>query len=553
MSDRFRKPLLIVLAIALTIALGLAAGCGTKTAEEPKNGDGPVVGGDLVIGYEQEPQILNPFIEGGDMMATKDVISNVLYGLLRVKPDFTYEPLLAEEVPTLENGLVTENPFTVTWKLKKDAKWSDGTAVSSADVKFTWETVMKEDFKILSRLGYEDIESVETPDDKTVKVTFKKTYAPYRDLFSVSYCVLPKHALEGKDFNTVMNESIPVASGPFVFSEWKKGDSITLKRNDGFWGTKANLDSATFKYIPDTNTQLAQFKTGEVDVINPAPDVNLLDQMKESGEVQADPGTIWEHMAFNMDKDHVKDVKVRQAIAYAIDRQAIVDQVMMGQVKTLNSILVPEQATFYSPAWEKYTLDKAKAESLLAEAGYAKGADGYYAKDGKRLSLEIKTTAGNKGREKIQQIMQANLKDVGIELKINNEDATKFFGESTTGGNFVIGIWAWLASPDPSQTTLFSEDSIPDKGQNYYRYRNKEVTRWLKDSDATADEAERADLLKKVQTQMAEDVPLIPLYQRLSVVAFRPNVYGPQNNPTIEGVFWNLGEWWMDKEAEASK
>jgi len=546
LSDRLRTSLAIILSFALALSMFGAVGCQRASEEPAPPAETPVAGGDLVIGYDQEPAILNPLKKGGDMMATKDAISNVLYGLLRAKPDLTYEALLAEEVPTVENGLVTESPFTVTYKIKEEAVWSDGTPITSADVKFTWETIMSDDWKILSRLGYEKITAIETPDDKTAKLIFSEPYAPYRDLFSSSGCVLTKHALEGQDFDTVLNDAIPVASGPFVFDKWNKGDSIVLARNDAFWGpNKAYLDTVTFKYIPETNTIIAQFETGEVQAINPPPDVSLIEQIDAAGEVQADPGTIWEHIAFNLEKPHVSDVKVRQAIAYGIDRQAIVDQVMAGQVKPLNSILVPEQPTYYTPAWEKYTLDKGKAEALLAEAGYAKGADGIYAKDGSKLTLKFRTTAGNVGREKMQQIVQANLKEVGIEIVIDNVDATTFFSESTVNGDFEMGEWAWLASPDPSATTLFASDSIPPDGQNYYRYRNAEVTQALKDSDVEAVESERIAFMKTVQELMAEDVPLIPLYQRLSILGYRSNIVGPQNNPTLEGVFWNLGEWWM--------
>ncbi|MBE0475951.1 MAG: peptide ABC transporter substrate-binding protein [Coriobacteriia bacterium] len=547
MSDRFRK--LLVLTLALVLGLSLVTGCG-RAAEGERGGDEravePKVGGTLVIGYEQEPEILNPFIEGGDMMATKDVVANVLWGLVRVRPDFTYEPLLVEEVPTLENGLVTEDPFTVTYKIREEAVWSDGTPVTGEDVEFTWQTTMDEKNKILSRTGYEDIERIDA-DGKTAKLTFKKPYAAYKDLFAVSQTLLPKHALEGKDFNEVINAEIPVASGPFVFKEWAKGDSITLERNEAFWSEHTSyLDAVTFKFIPDTNTEVAQFKTGEVDAINPAPDVSLIEQLEavEGADVQADPGTIWEHLGFNLEK--VSDARVRQAVAYAVDRDAISNQVMKGQVSPLQSIFVPEQASVYVSAWEKYAFDTTKAEQLLGEAGYAKGADGYYAKGGNRLTIEIKSTAGNAGREKVQQIMQSQLKDVGIELRIDNEEPSTFLGSTVVDGTYELGLWAWLASPDPGSTFLYASDAVPPGGQNYYRYRNDQVTEWLKASDAEVDEAARAELLKKVQTQIAEDVPLIPLYQRLSIVAARGGIHNVENNATLEGVFWNLGEWWKE-------
>jgi peptide/nickel transport system substrate-binding protein len=549
MTHRFRTMVAVVAACMLVV--GVLAGCtpATTTTTETTT---PVKGGTLTIGYEQEPSILNAFITGGDMMATKDVQSQVLLGLVQIKPDFTYSPALAESIPEISNGLVTENPFTVTWKIKANAVWSDGVPVTADDVKFTFDTIMSTKWQILSKSGYEEITKAEVLDPKTIKFTFKAPYAPYREMFSSSYMVLPKHALEGKDFDKVMNESIPVASGPFMFKEWAKGDHITIVRNPKYWGTPAYLDTVVFKWVPDTNTEIAQLKTGEVDAVNPSPDPSLIDQLKTAGTVYADPGTIWEHLAFEMDKPDVSDVKVRQAIAYTIDRQKIVEQVMLGQVKPLQDIFVPEQAAYFGSSWAQYVPDKAKADALMVSAGYAKGADGFYAKGGKKLTLEFKTTAGNKGREKMFQILQSQLKDFGIDVKLAFEEASTFFGSSTTNGKFQVGEWAWVASPDPSVKTLFSSEQIPPTGQNYYRYKNAEVTKLINQADNTLDLAKRAELSKQISKLMAADVPLIPLYQRLSLLAVKSYVHGAKNNATLEGPFWNLGEWWKEAGAGGS-
>ncbi len=547
MIHRYRKVIAVV--AVLTLALGMLAGCATTTTPGTgtTTGTAPVKGGTLTIGYEQEPAILNSFVTGGDMMATKDVQSQVLLGLVQIQPDFSYKPMLAESIPELSNGLVTENPFTVTWKINPKAVWSDGVPVTADDVKFTLDTIMNPKLPILSKSGYEEITKAEVLDPQTIKLTFKQTYAPYREMFSSSYMVLPKHALEGKDFATAMNESIPVASGPFMFKEWKKGDHISLVRNDKFWGTPAWLDGVVFKWIPDVNTEIAQMKTGEVDAVNPSPDPSLIDQLKTTTKnVYADPGTVWEHIAFNVTKPDVSDLKVREAIAYTIDRQKIVDQVMLGQVKPLDDIFVPEQPSYFSAPWSIYRPDAAKAESLLTSAGYVKGSDGFFAKGGKKLTLSFKTTAGNTGREKMFQILQSQLKAVGIDVKLSFEDAAVFFGTSTPNGNFQVGEWAWVASPDPSVKTLFSSEQLPPKGQNYYRYKNADVTKWINEADNALDPALRASLSKQISAQMAKDLPLIPMYQRLSILAVKDYVHDAKNNATLEGPFFNLGEWWME-------
>ncbi|HDP69781.1 MAG TPA: peptide ABC transporter substrate-binding protein [Actinobacteria bacterium] len=538
--------------LTFVLAVAMIAGCAPKDKEvvkEKPKVEGPIKGGSLVIGYDQEPDILNPFIEGGDMMATAVVIRPVLQGLLEIKPDLTYGPQLAEKVPSFEDGTVTENPFTVTYKIKDEANWSDKTPITSEDVKFTWETIMNEDWKIITQTGYDKIEKIETPDDKTVKIVFTEPYAPWKDLFSGSYFILPKHALEGKDFNAVMNQEIPFSAGPFKFKEWRAGDSITLVRNENYWGEHAYLDSVTFKYIPETTTQLAQFKTGEVDFVYPPPDVDLLEQLEAvpNTVVSIEAGTVWEHIAFNNTNEHLKDVRVRQAVAHGIDRGVIAEDVMKGQVNPLHSFVVPEQKAYYVPAWEIYGHDAEKAESLLKEAGYTKGADGIYTKAGEKLKLTFNTTAGNVARERIQQIVQSDLKKIGIEVEIKNTEANTYFGTWLPNGEYQIGQWAWLATPDPTYTTLFAGDQIPPDGQNYYCYENDEVTKIWHDQDVTIDEPERVKLIKEAQNLMAKDCPFIPLYQRLEFIAYTDKLHGPVNNPTLQGPTWNMGEWWLEK------
>lgn len=551
MNDRTRSMIVALVFVALaTAALGVAGCTGSSNQPAATTSSAPVKGGTLTIGYEQEPQILNAFVTGGDMQATKDVESNVLLGLVRVKPDFSYEPMLAEQVPDVANGGVTpetsSTPFSVTWKIRKNAVWSDGVPVTADDVKFTLDTMTNPKYDIVSRAGYEDVSKAEIIDSKTIKLTFKRTFAPYREMFSVSFMVLPKHALEGKDFNKAMNDSLPLSDGPFVLQSWVKGDSITLVRNDKYWGRPAYLDKVVWKWVPEANTEVAQLKTGEVEAVNPSPDPSLLSQLKTAGVVQADPGTNWEHLAFNLTDPVVSDLKVRQAIAYGIDRDKIVSTVMLGQVKPLQGIFVPEQGAIYTTDWSVYTHDKAKAQSLLQSDGYTMGSDGFFQKNGQRLSLEFKTTSGNTGRQKMFEIMQAQLKDVGIDVKLAFEEANTFFSTSTPQGKFQVGEWAWVASPDPTVKSLFAADQLPPNGQNYYHYNNPDVTAWINQADSSPDMSTRVSLSKQISAQMAKDLPLIPLYQRLSILATKDYIHGALDNATLEGAFWNLSDWWKE-------
>jgi peptide/nickel transport system substrate-binding protein len=541
------KKKLSLLLLALTLVFTLIFGVACKQAKVPTKPKAtkPVSGGTLVLSLNTEPVILNPLIVDGDLEETGIVAGIILPRLFNITPDLKYEPSLLEETPTKENGGLKDSPFTITYKIKKDANWSDGKPITSEDIKYTWQTIMNKKWNILSPTGYDLIKSIDTADPKTAVVSFNGPYAPWKDLFSD---VLPKHALEGKDFNKVWNTGVTVSGGPFVFKQWKSGDQIVVERNNNYWGKKAYLDKLVFKFVEDPTTQLAQLKTGELDLISPNADVDLLTQLKsvENTTVKTKPGTRWEQLGFNTTKAPINDVNVRKAIAYSIDRDSIVKNLMKGTATVLQSINVPEQGKFFTPSWKKYKFSPSKAKTILKEAGYKEGADKMFEKDGKPLELTISTTSGRPLREKMVQIIQAQLKDIGIKVNIKNSDTDAFFGW-LTDGTFEMAEWGWSASPDPSYTAIFSGNQLPPDGQNYYRYDNKEVTDLLDEQDKEVDENKRADSVKEIQEKMAEDLPLIPFFQQFALAAYNNKVHGPVPNPTLQGITWNAETWWLEK------
>src|SRR5215217_1680475 len=503
------------------------AGCGGGQ----QGGGGGGGGNTLTVGYYQEPAILNNYIVGGDLLATSDMVAGIQQSPLVILPDLSFAPQLTDGMPKV----VSESPLIIEYKLKKDLTWSDGKPLTSEDARFSYDLIMDPKNKILTRTGWEDIDTFETPDDLTVRMTFKKEkpYAPWKTLLGGSVTqIWPKHIYEGEDFNKVANSKV-VGSGPFKFKEWKKGQSLSLERNENYWGEKAGLKEVVMRFIPDTNTQTASLQSAEVQFISPPPDIGLLPKLEsfESVEVQVKAGTVWEHIAFNVEA--VPDLRIRQAIAYGINRKQVIDEILKGQVETLQSVLVPDQEPYYTPAWADYTHDPDKASDLVKQAK----------SEGAKTEITFSTTSGDRLRETLQQVVQQQLKDIGITITIKNTSADTFFGQWTPQGKFEMGEWAWFANPDPTSTTLFSANQIPPKGQNYYRYKNDKVTSLWEESDKTVDESKRVDQIKQAQDLMVEDMPLIPMYQRPVYYAFTDNLSGPEANPSLAGPFWNIGEW----------
>ena len=509
------------------------AGCGGGGGGGGGAQQGGGGGGDTItVGYDQEPEVLNRMHVSGTALSTSQTTAGIAQFPIRIMPDLSYAPLLADGMPEV----VSEDPQVVEYRLKENLTWSDGEPLTSADAKFTFEQIMNPDNDVSTRLGWEEIESFETPDERTVRMTFSNPYAPWRDLLADNWPIIPKHVYEGKNWNEAMTNDF-VGSGPYKLKEWKKGQSLTVELNENYWGETPAIKEFTYRFIPDSNTLIASLESGEVSFIYPPPDIGLLERLQsiEGAEVHYKAGVVWEHIAFNLEE--VPNLKVRQALAYGINREQVVNELLKGQVNPLQSYLIPAQKPYYTPAWERYTYDPDRAKQLAQEAK-AEGAS---------TTLTFSTTSDNRLRETLQELVQQELKNLGITINIKNTSATTFFGQWTVEGTFQMAEWAWLATPDPTQTVLFSADEVPTDqnpaGQNYYRYKNEEVTRLLAESDRTLDVQQRADLIRQAQEIMAEDLPIIPMYQRPEYYAYADNLTGPEVNPTLAGPFWNMAEW----------
>ncbi|CAN5683406.1 peptide-binding protein [soil metagenome] len=506
----------------------LAGGCSDGEQEQGGVTEKPVVSsGELVVGYDQEPAILNQFIVGGESIATSDMTAGILQKPYEVQPDLTIAPELAEGEPIV----VSKDPLVIEYRLKEDLTFSDGELLTSADAKFTYNAIMRPENDIISREGWDKIEKFETPDEQTVRMIFSEPYAAWRDLLSGSQgAILPRHIYRGEDFNRALNEEV-VGSGPYVLKEWKQGESLILEENTNYWGETPPIRRITFRFIPNADELNASLQSGEVNFIEPPLMTGLEKELESYGGVQVDSaaGTSWEHLAFNTNK--VDNLKLRRAIAYGINREQLLG-ILPGEVETLDSVLVPEQDAIYTPAWEKYRFDPERARRLVREAR-SEGAD----------TTVTFTTTSDDLRTRLQKEVKRQLEDVGVTVKTDDVASSTLFEERLPEGDFQMGQWAWLATPEPQLDTLFGADSFPPDGQNYYRYESPKASFLMSRADETVDTDERADIIKQVQKIMADDLPLIPLYQRPVYYAYDKNLEGPEVNPTLAEPFWNIGEW----------
>ncbi len=528
------------------LSLMVLAGCGPLlTKEQPK----PVVqqGGEIVYASIYEPNTLNPIIS--DLVATHEVGQLIFSGLLVMNDKGEWEPDLAESVPTLQNGGISADGRTVTYKLKKGITWHDGQAFTAADVKFTWQLIMNRKTNAVSREGYEQIIAVDTPDPNTVVVRFKEYYLPYLTLFST---ILPQHLLANVDDLTKSNfNREPVGTGPFKVKEWMIADSITLIANTNYYRGKPVLDKIHYKFIPDYNILLSQIKAGEIDIVSNVPFAQI-DSLRgiQEANIVISPGTLWEHMELNLDSELFKDIKVRQALAAALDRQLIVEG-------ALKNTAIPIAADQHPLSWAYdsnltvLTRNVEQARSLLQEAGWQIGSDGIYVKNGRKLSFTLTTTDKNKTRELIGSVIAQEARDAGIEVIVKPVSVTSFFNEVLRLRRFDAALFSVVVGADPDNYNMWNSKMIPDaknnySGQNYSGWRNAEVDRLTEVAVKAVSLEERKQAYIQIQEFMQEEDPVIPLCFLGQINVVKKNIANFKPNPLHKSL-WNAWQWGMVK------
>lgn len=471
--------------------------------------------------------------------------------LVTVDPHGNDVPVLASVVPTLENGGISRDGKTITYKLRRNVKWHDGAPFSSDDVKFTFQAVMNPNNKVVSRHGYDDVASVDTPDKYTVVFHLKAPFAPFVDtVFGESdspYRILPKHLLEKyADVNTVPFNAEPVGTGPYKFAKWIRGDRIEYVANPDYFLGAPKIKNQVYKIITDSNTQIAQMKSHEIDWIpelngqqyrdlRTEPDVTIV--QNESPQYEA--------IAFNLSHPPLDDLSVRQALVYGIDARKIMDSTQFGAA-TLATADIPSYSWAYNGALKPYPYDPAKAKALLDAAGWRAGPNGMRAKNGQPLSLQFIIAQGSSAAAAISTLVQAQLKQIGVDTQIKGYTYTQLYATQALGGilnsgKFDLSIYAWVYGSDPDDSSSMLCSMFPPAGNNIFHYCNKAADVAEMDALSHPDRATRKAAYAKTQAFAAHDLPEDYLFYRKQLHAVNPDLKGFSPNGVVET--WNSYQW----------
>jgi len=572
-----RHAALIATGIAGAMVLS-ACGGGSSNGGSSSNNSGTPTGRSVFGEPTDWPENLMPLISAGNATSTADIEVGVFPEAYLIQPDLSlkYNSDLFTSEPT---SSVSGNTQTVTYKINSKANWSDGKPINADDFKYTWNIQKSTDpakggcAAVLSSTGYDQVSQVAGSDNgKTVKVTVSPPFADWKSLFSgTSNPLFPAHVMDKGDPKAncdYITAGWPIAGGlpndisggPWQVkkSNINNGQQIIVETpNPNYFGAKAKTAQLVIQGVGnDPTTQVQGLKSGELNVIYPQPQLDLVGQVKKLAPnvtSKVNFGLTFEHLDFNTTDPLLNDVKVRQAFAMALDRQGIVDQTVgqfSSDAKVLNNrIWLNTQQQYKDNAPDQYKKQNvAQAKTLLEGDGYTLGSDGVYAKGGKKLSFVIDTTANNPLREQTITVMIPMLKQAGIAATFEaNPDIFKGPDKpkSLQAGGFQVALFAWVGSPFISGTPPIYE-SPQGAGavqQNYSRIGTPQIDTLLKDWLTQTDASKVADTGNQIDKLLWDQMATLPLYQKPTFIAYTSSVKNVQDNPTQQGALWNANTW----------
>jgi peptide/nickel transport system substrate-binding protein len=537
--------------LAVAIAMLLAAGCqpspqsqSDKPAAKAQAGQEfftPEPGGMLVEATIGDASNLIPMLAGD---ASSHQIAGLIYpGLIRYNPEWEIEPYLAKSFEIKNGGK------TIVFHLRKGLKWQDGAPFTSADIMYGFKTITDPDTPTPYAEDFLQVSKAEAPDDYTFIVHYAEPFAPALGSWG-NLVVLPKHLLAGKDIAKSGLTRKPVGLGPYRFMEWKTQERIILEADTSFFEGEPYITRYVYRVTPDTATQFLELKSGGIGMMGLTP-IQYKKQtatkfFRENFQTFRYLGNGYTYLGFNLKKELFKDIRVRRAISYAIDKKEIIEGALLGLGKPATGPIKPGTWA-YNPNVKKYTYDPEKAKALLAEVGWKDtDGDGILDKGGKKMAFTIVTNQGNNQRKKAGEIIQRRLKAIGIDVKLRVIEWASFIKEFINKREFDATILGWSLSPDPDQYDIWHSSKTGEAEFNFITYKNKELDALLEKGRHTFDREERKKAYFRIQEILAGEQPYVFLYVPESLPAVTKRVHGIEVYPTGIGYRWP-NKWWIPK------
>jgi len=513
-----------------------------KKSASAAQDENPVTGGTIIVASIGDAKRLNPVIANDS--ASGDINGQVFNGLIKYDKDLHFEGDLAESWDVSDDGLV------ITFHLRPNVRWQDGVPFTADDVLFTYQKLIDPNVATPYGADYERVAKAEVLDPLTFRVTYKEPFAPALESWSIG--IIPKHLLAGKDINTDRFNRHPVGTGPYKFKEWLTGQKIVLTANDDYFKGRPNIDEYIYRIIPDPATIFLELKAKGVDSMGLTP-LQYQRQTKtaffrENFRKFRYPANGYTYLGYNLRDPKFSEKKVRQALAYAINKEDIIKGVRLG----LGSVATgpyPPHYWAYNPKARRYPYDPEKARRMLADAGWVDtDGDGILDRDGQPFQFTIITNQGNDERKQAAEIIQQNLRKVGIAVKIKVVEWQAFINQFVDKRNFEAILLGWSIGVDPDNYIMWHSSQTGPSQYNFVSYRNPEVDRLLVLGRKTFDRKKRQEIYRKIHAILAEDQPYCFLYVPDALPIVNVKFHGIRQEKA--GIWYNFEDWWVPKRLQ---
>jgi peptide/nickel transport system substrate-binding protein len=512
--------------IVLTLGLLLSA-CGQKAERNPNS---------FVESSIGDARRLNPVIANDSASGTiNDMVFN---GLVKYDKDIRLIGDLAEKWD------VTNGGKTITFHLRKGVKWHDGIDFTAEDCLFTYQKFMDPKVATPYSSAYMDVARAEVVNRYTFRVTYKEPFSPALESWAAG--IIPKHMLEGKDINTDAFNRKPIGTGPYKFKEWVAGQKIVLEANPDYFEGRPNIDTFLYRIIPDSTTMFQELLSGGVDMMGLTPLQYLRKsetrRIREHYDKFRYPANAYTYLGYNLTNPLFGSIAVRQALSYAIDRQSIIDGILLGLGKPCTGPF-SYVSWAYNPDAPSYPYDPERARRMLAEEGWQVGSqDGMLAKNGKPFRFTILTNQGNNERIHAAEIIQQNLKAVGIDVSIRVMEWQAFL-EQIDKRSFDAIILGWSMGRDPDLYDIWHSSKTKKGEYNFIGYKNAEVDRLLVEGRRTFDLKKRKKIYYRIHAILAEEQPYAFLYVPDALPIVHRRFKGIEVAPL--GIMYNFIHWYV--------
>ncbi|MCK5826095.1 MAG: peptide-binding protein [Desulfuromusa sp.] len=471
--------------------------------------------------------------------ASSEINGLIYNGLVRYDKNLQIEGELAESWD------ISEDNLTITFYLHKGVTWHDGAPFTSADVKFNYQLYIDPKTPTAYAESFKQVTGIETPDPYTFIVHYDKPYAPA--LISWAMSIHPRHLLEGEDITKSSLARKPIGTGPYRFSEWVGGEKIVLESNSDYFEGQPYLKRVVYRIIPDISTQFLELQTGSLDYMGLSP--LQFDRQTDTSAFRRLYNKYrylnfgYTYLGYNLKHPIFQDKRVRHALSYAINKQELIDGVLLGYGKVATGPYKPD-TWVYNDNVPKYGYNPEKARQLLAEAGWQdRDDDGILDKDGKKLAFTIVTNQGNDLRSKTGEIIQRRFKEVGIEVKLRIIEWATFLKEFINPGNFDATILGWTGGPEPDQYNIWHSSKTGPRQLNFIGFKNPEVDSLLEKGRRVFDQQQRKVIYDRFQEILAEEQPYTFLYIGEALPAVSKRFRGVK--PAPAGIRYNFNRWFV--------